>query len=654
MKTHLKWTAVVFAVCMAVLLAPPLSRAEGTGRTITVGPKENLTDVMKTAGDGDIIALNAGCHATLRNDTPWVIDKSVTFEGGDVTLWVGGIILDADVTFRNTTLSFGAFVRNAIMANGHTLTLENVTCAENGRPLNLFCGGLYDTELGSTQCTAGTVVIRGRTSLKGSINTVTDEVGNIYAGNLCMGGMTEAAGSVNGPDNICQGNAKIIIEADSTSTLGKIYAGGAQQKIPEDAPNGKVILTDPEAYKVSGTVRVQLHAATVDYVNGRGAAETHVTYTDTREYPYLMDGLGVYCVSSLTVESGHVSPKADSSFAEGASLTVNPGARLGLANLGDLTVDTFTGGGAIDLGQQQTLTISGAVTGKTEVVIGGFNSAGGSNKMPLVGYSYICAGESLPGAFTLIPPVGQSMAFSRNESGEWIAVNSAEKDPVIVSNFRFLPEVVFLDSGTDCAELSLSADYGSDRTGLDFLPLEIRVNGVSAVAGEGEELGEYYWTGDTASLKMYMAEDWLIVESQTFAAPLPDGVYRIEITVPGEHTASGEPLSAAGTLTVGSGGDLPESGVIGGVEVSGGTGNTTVKIYLAAPGGPVKAGTVMAAVYSANGKLLSFGSAQVPEGGSTSVEVPVNLSGAKGVKAFLADGPETMNPLCPSQGIPIN
>lgn len=659
MKTHLKWAAAVLVVCMAVLLAPPLSRAEGTGQRIAVGPKENLVEVIKTAQNGDTIVLNAGCHATLGNDTPWVIDKSVTFEGGDVTLWVGGIILDADVTFRNTSLGFDGFVRNAIMANGHTLTLENVTCKTSARPLNLFCGGLHDETLGSTQCSAGTVIIRGRTSLEGSINKVTNEVGNIYAGNLCMGGMNENVSNVDGPANICQGDAEIIIEADSESTLGKIYAGGAQQRIPAGAANGKVILTNHEAYKVSGTVRVQLHASSVDYVNGLGAKETHVTYTDTRDYKYLMDGLGIYCVSSLTVKSGHVSPKADSSFVDGASLTVNPGAKLGLEQMGNVTVGSFTGGGKLSLGQGQTLNVTGDVAGSTYVAIGGFNHEDGSLRQPVAGHIYISAplSQTQETAFVLVPPSGQIMAFTYNsEKGEWFSETGQDAEPTVVSTLKFETERAFAASGATEAAMTVVAD---ESAVLDFLPVTIHVNGMPTEFVVDYFYNEVYrYQADGFVLLLWLAGTWpdeepcLSVVPEDVDSTIPNGEYRIELTVPGSNTASGVSITATATLQVG--GD----GTISGISTGGGTGNT-VRICLAAPGGPVTAGTVMAAVYDGAGRLLSFGEVPFPaefsdeyyNGEAIPVDVPVTLSGGKTIRVFAAD---EKKPLCQSQSMNLN
>lgn len=638
MNKHLKWASLFLALCMAFTLAPPLSQAAGTGRTIQVGPNDDLRQVVERANNGDIIQLSSSYTLTdpTSTDAPWVINKAVTIQNGALTLRTGGILLNADVTFENMELAFTGNIRNAIMANGHRLTLADVSCAAGGRPINLFCGGLYDSVMGSTPGNKGAVIIQGKTSLESR-----EGCGNIYAGNLCMGGLDAANSGQAGPPNTFQGDAEIRIEADSTSTLGGICAGGAQQKIPDGATKGKVILPDPDAYKVSGSVHIRLRGGTVREVDGKGAGETLVTYTDGGS-GYLTDTLRTDALSSLTVESGHLAPVADSSLRDGAALDIRPGARLNLGNLGNLTVDSFTGGGALSLGQWQTLTIDGAVSQETSVVIGGFNnSTGGSLKNPAAGHVYIKAPASSTSSFALVSSSGQTdPAFTKNESGEWFTGSAPEEDPVVVKAVSFTRSLTAAKTGETYLELDLLADYvqnGASLTYLDFLPLEITVNGIQAEPGKYLDGNEEYDNYVIPSLGLYLEviQDSLTVTGAVdWSQPVPDGAYAIELTVPGNHTESGAPLTASTTLKVG--GD----GVIGGISPGDETTNT-VRIYLAAPGGPVKAGTVMAAVYDASGRLISFGEVPFPkdisEDDGASVEVPVSLSGGKTVRVFAAD-----------------
>ena len=643
MKHPFIWALTLVTLCAAFTLTAPKSRAA----TITADNTEDLQKVLERASDGDIIQLG-DCYVNeglSGQDLPWVIDKAVTFQGGSIYLRGGGIILNADVTFRDTELTFTSFVRHGIMANGYTLTLDGVTCASGGRPIHLFCGGSYtETEdgCGSTPGSGGKIVIRGRTSLAS-----TEGVGNIYAGNLCLGGMTEENSDVHGPANTFDGNPEIVIEAEQGSKLGRIYAGGAEEKIPQGQMNGKVFLTNPASYKVSGSVSVRLHASTVDYVNGLGAAETHVTYTDTRASQYVTDGLGVYHVSSLTAESGYVSPKADSSFADGAALAVKPGAKLSLEQLGSVTAGRFDGGGKLCLGQRQTLRVTGAVTGSTSVAIGGFNAEDGSFRQPAQGHVYISASPSLAQetSFTLAPPTGQpDLAFTYDgASGEWFCGESPETPPVVARSLRFERERILLDSGQNYAEMPLVAEFMDASSYVQDLPFEaidIWINGDLLALETIESYGEVYsYTVDEIILLFYLAEDTLCVEVMNFseATTIPDGEYRVELTVLGTNTASGDPITASATLVVGG-----IRGEISGIDIVGGA----LRVRLTAPG----AGTVMAAVYDQSGRLVRFGSVEIPAGGAEYVDIPLSTSGGTTAKAFLTDG---TRPLCRSGSLLI-
>lgn len=671
MKQHLKWTAVLLSLCMAFLLAPPLSRAAGTGRTLYPEPGndgDNLVEfVEQQARDGDTIVLENGCYAnnTNGNDAPWVIKKAVTFQGGSLSLQVSGVILDADVTFQNTSLSFEEFIRNAIMANGHTLTLNNVTGSSGARPINLFCGGLYGTEFQSTPGSKGTVIIRGTTSLEGAVNTTSSETGNIYAGNLCMGGLTAADSYVNGPANTFQGDAQIIIEAEKDSTLGHIFAGGAQQKIPAGAQSGKVILIDPEQYKVSGRVDVSLNYGTVKQVYGMGAGETHVTYHDTGAG--YESKLWVDALSSLTASKGHLVPMQaiyDGTVPEdiygklsgeglraGAALSVLPDAKVDLGSyMGNLEVDSFTGGGKLALGKQQTLTVAGKVTGETLVAVGGFGFQDVSKEAPVMGHPYIHAPQSQTGAFRLAPPSGQSLAFSRDESGNWFVGDGAAEDTVLVESIRFTKNQFFVNTANE-EEVYLPLEIGYAENNaqllmLDFIPVTIQVNGYPANRVEDKD-GYFTHTTRLSELSMMVIDDELFVTNGAGGYPIEKGTYSIALHVPKEHSASGKTLIASTVLTVGDE-EAPDTGCEI-VKIT--PGGSTVAVQLA---GDQISGLVMAAAYDANGRMTGFGTAPAAAAGSGEVSVPVDLTGAREVRVFLTNSLASMIPLCTSRSAAVN
>lgn len=634
MKRPAIWTLALLAVCAVFTLSAP----EGRAAEIHVSDPEGLRAAVAAAHDGDTVILDVDCTIMADNDDPWVIDKAVTIQGCSISCRKGGILLAADVTFQNTAIGFSSFVCDSIMANGYTLTLDNVTYPVGARPVNLVCGGLY-TETGYyggyDPANGGKIVIRGRTSLA----STHEGVGNIYAGNLCLGGMTEDKGSVHGPANTFYGSPEIIIEAEQGSELGRIYAGGVEEKIPEGQPNGKVFLTNQYDYKVSGTVSIQLHAATVTYVNGLGAGGTDVTYTDTGDYKFVTDTLGLYQIDSLTVESGHVSPLGDSSFVSGASLAVASGAKLGLEQMGNVTVGSFTGGGYLCLEENQLLTVTGTVSGETGVVIGGFTFDDKSSGMPTAGKTYIQAPNSTANSFTLAPPNARpGMSFTL-DGGSWSVVDNTTLAPVVARSLRFENAQTSWPSGNIYAELPLIAEFVNEGDAVDYLPMEISVNGIPAAYLDGEsfENGDYLHIElNDVPLLLYVAGDALCVEVEDYEnTTIPDGTYQIVLTVPGTNTVSGKSITASATLVVGgSQCELQE------IELTGGA----VRIRLT---GPIDAGTtatVLAAVYDAGGKMLRCGS--VPAAGAASVDVPVSTAGGAEVRAFLTgDG---QSPLCPS------
>ena len=214
---------------------------------------------------GSTITLTSDISSSAENDkAPWIIGKNITIDGQGHSINVRstGILLDADVTFQNVKLDLiSADSRNAIIANGHALTLDNVTATNFSA--NVFCGTLlpasHETYFSVPSPGAtSTVNILGNTNLQGS-NTASLGTANIFAGSLAMGGLDQ---NHNGPDdngaeNTFPGDVTINIEGSASSTaLGTVYAGGGQQRIPVGQEATKVTIPDPEKYKVGGTVTI--------------------------------------------------------------------------------------------------------------------------------------------------------------------------------------------------------------------------------------------------------------------------------------------------------------------------------------------------------------------------------------------------------------
>lgn len=547
-KKSLRLLSLLFALCLAALWLPRTGAAAEGGTTHTVADQESLLHLFTqgTVKDGDTIVLVGDGGVQTANDHPWVIDKDVTITGGSVVIRAGGIVLGGDVTFRDTTLHFTSNVRNAIVANGHTLTLENVACGNFS--FNLFCGGFVNSnqETFATPVPApgrvGTIRIKGSTTLQ---KFDTYGKGNIYAGNLCMGGMNE---STNGPENngpVNEFDGDAVIHIEGSGDIGTIYACGAQQRIPVGAPNGKVTLSDAARYTVSGSVSVNGNAPDVE---GAGAGETRVNYRSDSSYAISRT---FSALSSLSVEMGTLELKSGSHSLDGAAVSLAGGAKLNLKALAGRipTLGDFSGGGILILDQGQTLPIAGTVTGTIRVAIGYTNyDDTQSTTLPTQGHCYIQAPNSQDGAFVLLPYANQfDMALTRDEDGNWTIPVQEEGDAKLES---LAPEDLSADSGAMEIIVPLHTGWSGDGGWIEEIPLTLRVNGQEASYNAEdyyyEAAGLHLYVGDTGN-----GDEFQIYAATSFSDPVPDGVYRIEVVVPGAYTTGETDLAASFTLTVG-------------------------------------------------------------------------------------------------------
>lgn len=556
MKKLLRIVSLLLAVCVAAASFPQVGFAAGEGTTHTVQNLGFVSDLFTQGkvNDGDTIQiLNSGFAAaptkpgsTESTDTPWVIDKKVTITGGRLIVRAGGIVLGADVTFRDIILSFPASTRNAIIANGHTLTLENVTCGEYS--FNLFCGGLINSNNEEFTVpmpapgSAGTIQIKGNTSLQNQDN---HGPGNIYAGNLCMGGMNgnNNRPEDNGPANTFTGNAVINIE--DCKDVGTVYACGAQQRIPVGQTGGKITLPNPADYTVSGSVTVSGKAPNVE---GAGSQETNVVYQGDGN----LASKKFSDISSLSVEAGNLELADGSGFRDSRIVSLAPDAKLNLVKLAEAApeIGEFSGGGFLILGAQQTLPITGTVTGTTRVAIGGTNYDNTQSiTVPAAGRTYIQAPNSQDDAFLLLPYAAQpGMTLVRDNSGNWIASNgSSDGDGDKIQDFSFDKTAISVEAG-NIAEFPLTVE-ASALVFLDFIPLNIYVNDKPCQRTPLDVDGDTYYTytSSLGEFEMDFSGNTLGVAVDSQCSP---GAYTIRISVPKEYTATGTVLFKDATLTV--------------------------------------------------------------------------------------------------------
>ena len=256
-KKTFRLAAALLAFCIAASLFPSV------GLAADIEDYFDLPAAIAAAPSGGTITLTKDALINT-GDVPWIIEKDVTIDGQGhiITLRAGGVLLGGNVTIQNAQLDFTTSTRNAVIANGYALTLDSVTAA--GYPFNVFGGTLlpndYEQFPVPSPGTANTVTIQGTTSLQGTSAHVVG-TGNIYAGSLCMGGMGPDTGHQDGPENSFDGDPVIRIDgcaslSGGVSAVGRIYAGGAQQKNPPNVDGQKVTRPDPAKYTVNGTVTI--------------------------------------------------------------------------------------------------------------------------------------------------------------------------------------------------------------------------------------------------------------------------------------------------------------------------------------------------------------------------------------------------------------
>lgn len=555
--------ALLAALCIAITSLPPayaLSPVQGRApQTHTVtgdyqGDTETLRKLINSDAvqDGDTIRLIGSCMVNdlNSNSAPWVINKRITITGDTLYLRSGGIVLGADVTFTDVNLSFANCVRNAIMANGYTLTLNNVSSEASTRRIHLLCGGLTGdvkfTDSIPQPGNNGRIIIQGSTSL-----------GNLYAGSL----------SGDGQPNDFSGNAEIVIANGATGKMGDIYASGALETyIPpnswfdqtEPAPPS----ADPEQFSVSGKVNIQLYNTSVLSVNGDTGIPGNapdITYYG-KEFPN--EVVTLQNIASLTVQNGNLKPKSGSSFAdENASVSVSNQATLDLINFDpNLTINNFSGGGSLILGQTQTLNIQGDVTGSTRFGAGSINGFSGASQALTAGHTYIRAPRSGPDSFILAEASDSPARIKlvRNTNGDWVGTDASSggnTDKTIVTSFQLPPQVTISTQIPDVeALIPIQVEYSADTTypSLSAVPLTVLLDGMNLT--RKEENGTYYYTNGIGDIRLKIIQNddneenfWVT----GFSFALPDaGTYKFNITIPKEYAINDTSMRATTTLTI--------------------------------------------------------------------------------------------------------
>ncbi len=527
---------------------------------------DDLLAWMKTNNvqDGDTIVLDAEPYVgwNSQEGEPQVIATSVTIQAGTadtIHFRSAGIILGADVTFKNVFLGFQNRTRSAIMANGHTLTLENVVKNAGTRDIHLLCGSLTGYSTNAAPGTHGQIVIRGNTSL-----------GNIYAGSL----------SSDGSPNHFDYPATITIENSAAKQMGNIYASGAKQAFVDqdqmlnpyyepDPPTA-----DPGQYVTNGDVTINTYGSISRSIDGRtgGSKNAAVIYNGNE---YLNDRLILSNIRSLSVQSGKLTPASGSSFADdNADVSAASGTQLSLVNFDkNLTTGSFTGGGIIILDPKQSWKITGAVAEATTKIAVGDIWLNASTSIPQKNHPYIVAPASRDTSFQLIPHnANPQQILYRNNQGIWMA-GTADQLSIKINSLS-MPADFSLPASNYGAEIPVTVDYSSAKKGIVSIPVSINVNGVPTTPSGNEATGFSYHADGLGTLEFAETDDgeFLIITGTGALGAVTSGSYRIDCTIPAAYMADNQDCTIRTALTV------PSEGS-GSLKVFNGDRETTVFSY---------------------------------------------------------------------------
>ncbi len=538
-----KIISLLLALAIPLYALPLAAGAAGSDEQAGFIDLKNLVDSATTGGtitlDGDA-EVNADTAAS-----PWTIGKNITIDGQGHTVIIRapGILLNADVTFKNMQLNLtSADGRNAIIANGHSLTLDTVTAGNLS--INLFGGTLIKADLDKYDVpspgTAGIINIKGKTKLQGD-KPGTLGPANIFAGNLSIGNFVDNLGEEgDGKPSTFTGNVTINIEDRSGSNaLGSIYAGGGQNRKPQGASAGKEITANPDKYKVNGTVTIKGTNALPD-VDGAGATAANVVYKGSGNEA----AMTLKNISSLSVESGKLVPKSGSSFQENGTLSIASGTKLKLSQI-ELPIKNFSSnGGFLILGENQTLDISGSVTGTAKVAIGETNNNDTASTAVVQERIYIHAPNSQDGNFQLLPYSNQlDMILKRDDNGDWKASKGTSSgDENLVAAFQFDNDTASVAAGEE-AEFQMTATLSNGNyTFLDHIPLAISIGQTTLKA---KDEGNYYSYHDNLyEFSAYVTDNAFCITTEE------TGEHTFSITLPAKYAVDNKNITKTITLTV--------------------------------------------------------------------------------------------------------
>lgn len=562
-KTIKRGIALVLGVVLVISgVQLPITDVSAEDSSHTITPLESVSNIIEVTDEEEFVAALANSSAEVicltqpitlsrsedGKDNAFVIERQVTITGEALSLERAGIVLGADVVFENITLCFNTPVRNAIIANGYSLTINNVTSA-GSYAIDLFCGGVTDYNGGNEIPQAGS---DGIITMKG-INTVG---ANIYAGSLSDIGYADENGNpYEDKPNTYAGDATIILEKDATG-FDKIYAHGAREN--RSGGHANEWLESASLYTVSGIVEIQLNSNKNVIIDGATGTSQNATFI------YQDAGNGYVCEPTLNNLDSIILLPSEAAITYLApntlqtsfdTLSVPENTRLSLVNMGaELSATSFEGGGEVvfaDCSQKLDLSVAGGIT---QIAVGGIDFYG-TGSTGTIDTKWTCINVT-DGAseceFILMPNSNiPNMVLEKDDNGNWITVLGE-----ISTAIRGITIEDIIDTENNYGiEVPIEVIYTTqDETNfLGNIPVKISVNGKETFWDE-DVLG--YITGTTASdVLMYFdfgeeGEILLVTNYDWDVYSVPKGRYEITLTIPADSMADKQEKVISFVLTV--------------------------------------------------------------------------------------------------------
>ena len=275
--------------------------SESQGTVTNVGNWQEFENALK--GDADVIKFTQNISSPQgQGDAPILIKRNVIIDGSncEFTINHGGILQGGDITLQNIKINLTNPVRNMIIANGHSLTLDNVI-STGAQPINVVAGYIVDPQA-NYEVSKGN---GGSLSFKGKIDLGSKSANNPYVpgqtqkiehfGSVFIGSVSDAANK----DKVTQGiyDKDTIVNIDIANTKTKGFsvggffsAGGREQR---GGFGNETIVVDKDKFKVTGNVTYYLHNGynmTFDGETG-GNKNAVLYYTSQLDSPLIPENL---------------------------------------------------------------------------------------------------------------------------------------------------------------------------------------------------------------------------------------------------------------------------------------------------------------------------------------------------------------------------